>query len=330
MRMKYKKGRRLCYISHLDTLRTFIRACRRAKLPLSYSQGFNPHPLISFLMPLSLGFTSECEYVDIGLEGEISADEAIARLNAALPDGFLVVSAGAPHDKPGDITSAVYKVSFSGKLLEDAAGEPREPAQSARKETRLGSIDGQDEALTVTQAAGQRRAGSENGEQAMYGHVTRRVEGSEQFADGIARFFAQETIVAPKKSKRGIKEVDIRPMILDWRLDGPLSGNGVLLKNCVLPGNEPTGYRSGDGRLVGNRTDSKRLDVDWLDNSRLDGDRLAESTDGGLTLTLRLAAGSAENLNPVLVLNQLEGFLNQELTYHVCREKIFCGDREFA
>ena len=231
MRLKYKKGRRLCYISHLDTLRTFIRACRRAKLPLAYSQGFNPHPLISFLMPLSLGFTSECEYVDIGLEGEISAGEVIARLNAALPDGFLVVSGGAPHDKPGDITSAVYKITFSGKLVKDAA----------------------------------RPAG-----------------GTECFIDGIKRFFAQNEIVAPKKSKRGVKEVDIRPMILDWELDGPLSEAGAAPEN------------------------------------------------GGLALTLRLAAGSIENLNPTLVLTQLEGFLGEEITYHVCREKIFCGDREFA
>ena len=56
------------FVSHLDMQRLFQRAFRRAGLPLSYSKGFNPHPLLSFATALSVGYTSECEYFDVFLD----------------------------------------------------------------------------------------------------------------------------------------------------------------------------------------------------------------------------------------------------------------------
>ena len=150
MRFKYKKTDELKYIAHLDTLRVFTRAIRRAKLPVAYSQGFNPHPLIAFMMPLSLGFTSNCEYVDIGFE---SIPEQLANtLDKALPDGFIITGCYEPQDGPVDITACEYSVSFE---------KP---------------ID----------------------------------------TEGIKRFFEMDELTVDKKSKKGIKQVDIMPMILGY------------------------------------------------------------------------------------------------------------------
>lgn len=203
IRLQYKKGDALKYIAHLDTLRAFIRALRRSRLPIAYSQGFNPHPIISFLMPLSLGFTSNCEMVDIGFAEEISYEEAAERLDQALPPGFTVTGAAAPVHKPAEITEAEYSVTFHSPL----------PSQ-----------------------------------------------------EEVDAFFGQSSLVVPKKSKRGMKEVDIMPMI------------------------HRASYQDG-------------------------------------VLTLRLAAGNTENLNPELVLSHF--CKETPWDYQICREHIYCSDGLF-
>lgn len=72
-RVWFAKGDRVRFISHLDVLRYWERAIRRAGLPLAYSQGFTPHPKIAFAGPLPLGFTSEAEVMDVTLDGAIDA-----------------------------------------------------------------------------------------------------------------------------------------------------------------------------------------------------------------------------------------------------------------
>ncbi|MGL4790895.1 MAG: TIGR03936 family radical SAM-associated protein, partial [Anaerotignaceae bacterium] len=61
-RFKFTKGPQVKFIGHLDVMQTFQRTIKRANLPIAYSQGFNPHQLLSFASPLSLGYTSEGEY----------------------------------------------------------------------------------------------------------------------------------------------------------------------------------------------------------------------------------------------------------------------------
>lgn len=70
-RVWFRKGDRVRYISHLDVLRYWERAIRRAGLPLSYSQGFTPHPKLAFAGPLPLGFTAEAEVMDVTLDDRV-------------------------------------------------------------------------------------------------------------------------------------------------------------------------------------------------------------------------------------------------------------------
>ncbi len=91
-RAMFEKTGNAIFISHLDLMRLFQRAFKRAGLPLTHTQGFNPRPSVSIALPLSLGVESQCELLDFDLEGEkISPEEIKTRLNAALIEGVQVL-----------------------------------------------------------------------------------------------------------------------------------------------------------------------------------------------------------------------------------------------
>jgi len=89
--LKFQKEDKVKYISHLDLVRTMQRSIRRAGIPVSFSQGFNPHPIMSFASALAVGVTSQGEYMDIVLEKDMNVDELIQRLNQALPEGIRIL-----------------------------------------------------------------------------------------------------------------------------------------------------------------------------------------------------------------------------------------------
>ena len=92
-RVKFTKEEEMKYIGHLDIMRLFQRAIRRAQLPVAYSKGFNPHQLLAFANPLSLGMTSGGEYGDFTFTKAVDTKELVDRLNAVLPEGIRVLSA---------------------------------------------------------------------------------------------------------------------------------------------------------------------------------------------------------------------------------------------
>ena len=90
-RVWFRKGERVRYISHLDVLRYWERCLRRAELPLSYSQGFTPHPKLGFAGPLPLGYLAEAEVVDVTLDERVAPPEFEARLAAETSEDLGVV-----------------------------------------------------------------------------------------------------------------------------------------------------------------------------------------------------------------------------------------------
>lgn len=100
--LKYSKGEEVKYISHLDFVRTFGRAVRRSGMQMSYSSGFNPHPIMSVALPLSVGVTSEGEYLRIRFEEDMSADYVKDTLNKAFPKGLEVLAAAKVEGKQMD------------------------------------------------------------------------------------------------------------------------------------------------------------------------------------------------------------------------------------
>ncbi len=90
-RAQLTKGDEIRYISHLDYAGVMERAIRRAKLPAAYSEGFNPHLKMSFASPLSLGVTSDAEYMDFELTKPLCQPEIFDRLSRALPPGIKLI-----------------------------------------------------------------------------------------------------------------------------------------------------------------------------------------------------------------------------------------------
>ena len=93
LRLRFKKTGRAVYISHLDLMQTMQRAFFRAGYALRYSEGYNPHPLISIALPLSVGTASECELMDFRLKEDTDLAALPARLTAVLPEGIEILEA---------------------------------------------------------------------------------------------------------------------------------------------------------------------------------------------------------------------------------------------
>ncbi len=149
-----KKGKRV-WISHLDLMRLFQRAFKRAGLPLTHTQGFNPRPSVSIALPLSVGVESRCELLDFELEAcNVSTDEIRNKLNECLVEGVRVLD--------------VYE---DGRKIRDLCYLMCE--------------------LTLVYDAGV----------------------SDGCLDALRALFAGGSIVVPKKTKSGIQDQDIAPMI---------------------------------------------------------------------------------------------------------------------
>ncbi|MGN1122980.1 MAG: TIGR03936 family radical SAM-associated protein [Eubacterium sp.] len=115
VRLRFSKEGRLKYISHLDINRAMARAFKRADIPLWYTEGFNPHPYMSFSLPLSLGVESLCESVDIRLTEDISYDEIKRRMNSVLPNGIRVLDVYDDFKDCSEIAFSDYVFKFEFK-----------------------------------------------------------------------------------------------------------------------------------------------------------------------------------------------------------------------
>lgn len=93
IQLKYTKGEAVKFIGHRDLMRAFQRAIRRAALPITYSQGYNPHMKISWGNALKVGATSAGETAIIQLDGWVRPDDVKARLNQTLPRGLEIIQA---------------------------------------------------------------------------------------------------------------------------------------------------------------------------------------------------------------------------------------------
>ena len=161
------------FVSHLDMQRLFQRAFRRAGLPLSYSKGFNPHPLLSFATALSVGYTSECEYFDVFLDEKIDVDEFRSRVNAVLPEGVAVTKAVDAGEMKASLTTLMRSADYFARLDFDR-------------------------------------------------EVT-----SDELENALASLLTGEIIVE-KKTKGGMKDVDIRPLLISVNLIDCSEGSAIL------------------------------------------------------------------------------------------------------
>ena len=115
------------FVGHLDIMRYFQKAIRRAEIPIAFTSGYSPHMIMSFANPLGVGLTSDGEYFDIELTESIASKEAVRRLNEQMVDGMEIVSfVQIPDDKKSKGMSIVAGADYlssvkNGSLPEDLA-----------------------------------------------------------------------------------------------------------------------------------------------------------------------------------------------------------------
>jgi len=173
-RLLFEKTGNAVWISHLDLMRLFQRAFKRAGLPLTHSHGFNPRPQVSIALPLSVGVDSLCELLDFDLDGEVPPMDTIcSKLNDALIPGIRVLDVYENGRKIRDL--ALMRCTVD---LEYDAGIP---------------------------------AGA---------------------CDALQELFRQESLPVEKRSKNGVQDQDIIPMIR--KLDvTETDGNTITIQALV-------------------------------------------------------------------------------------------------
>lgn len=176
LRIKFKKYGPVRFIGHLDVMRFFQKAIRRAGIDVVYSTGFSPHQVMSFAAPLGVGLTSNGEYMDIQVnslpapgDGLSACQVLVEQLNAASVKGLDVVSARVLPETAGNAMASVAAASYTVRFREG-----REP-----------------------------------------------VFGRKSMQDAVRSFLERDEILITKETKKGTREVNLRPGIyeLTWEED---------------------------------------------------------------------------------------------------------------
>jgi radical SAM-linked protein len=112
LRLKFSRGEELKFLSHLDLMRLWERALRRAGLPLAYSEGFTPHPQIALAAPLLVGVTSDAELMDVSLSRWVSPQSFLAQIEKQLPRGIALLEVWPVGPKIPSLQSQVKFVEY--------------------------------------------------------------------------------------------------------------------------------------------------------------------------------------------------------------------------
>ena len=139
-RIKFRKYGVMRFIGHLDVMRFFQKAMRRAGIPIAFTEGYSPHMIMSFAQPLGVGVTSDSEYLDIELKEAIASGQAVSQLNKVMVEGIDVLSfLEIPDDKKCSgmtiVAAAGYEVSFleSAKTVDNKTELPPECGKHIRE-----------------------------------------------------------------------------------------------------------------------------------------------------------------------------------------------------
>ena len=115
LRIRFKKVGRLQYISHLDLVRTMHKILVRSRLPMWYTEGFNPKPKMVFAAPLSIGAESMCEFMDIRLTEKVSPDQVKDVLNRNMTEDMQVIEAYYPTEKFTELKWLTYTMKIKSE-----------------------------------------------------------------------------------------------------------------------------------------------------------------------------------------------------------------------
>ncbi|MFR2487193.1 MAG: TIGR03936 family radical SAM-associated protein, partial [Hungatella sp.] len=134
VRIKFSKQGPVKFIGHLDVMRYFQKAIRRAGIDIKYSEGFSPHQIMSFAAPLGLGLTSNGEYMDIEVNSMSSCESMVKQLNAVMVEGIEVLECHKLEDNAKNAMSIVAAADYTLTFREGKAPEDLEAFFAGLKE----------------------------------------------------------------------------------------------------------------------------------------------------------------------------------------------------
>jgi len=123
LRLKFSRGEQLKYLSHLDLMRLWERALRRAEILPAYSEGFSPHPKISLAAPLQVGVTSSAELMDVFLEGHVTPGVFTRKVSEQLPQGVGIVEVISVNVQGPSLQSRLRQAEYSVELETDKGSD---------------------------------------------------------------------------------------------------------------------------------------------------------------------------------------------------------------
>ncbi len=118
LRVKFSKHGALRFIGHLDVMRYFQKAIRRANIDIAYSEGFSPHQIMTFAAPLGVGLESNGEYMDIEVNSLTGSGQIMDALNGQMVDGIEVIEVKLLPDDAGNAMASVFAASYSIRFRE--------------------------------------------------------------------------------------------------------------------------------------------------------------------------------------------------------------------
>lgn len=178
IRIKFSKQGAMKFIGHLDTLRYFQKAMRRADVDIRYSEGFSPHQIMSFAAPLGVGLTSSGEYVDIEVLSTGPSKEMVDRLNQVMVEDMEILSYRLLPDTAVNAMSLVAACDYTIRFR-----------------------DGYESRMDISNL---------------------------EFFQEFDRFLAEGNLEVIKKTKKGEKQIDLRPCIFEHSV--PEQDNAIFLK----------------------------------------------------------------------------------------------------
>ena len=127
-RILFSKTGRARFISHLDLMRTLQRAFFRAGIQIKHTEGFNPHPFVSIALPLSVGYSSQCEIMEFVLLGGATYEDLPEKMNAALPEGIFVQACYPAENKLKELSylNCIVRLDYDSGVPEGAERAWRE------------------------------------------------------------------------------------------------------------------------------------------------------------------------------------------------------------
>ena len=112
MRVRFSREGAPSYLAHLDMMRMFERSLRRTGMPLAFTQGFNPHPVMNFALPLGVGVDTEADFADFALTAATDPDAFRDRLNAALPEDIRILEARVAPEGGDSLMASVHAAMY--------------------------------------------------------------------------------------------------------------------------------------------------------------------------------------------------------------------------